>query len=191
MTPLHWAAYHGEPNLVKLFCENDALQTASVHGHRPVDIAGFCKKKEAVKQLAYNLALKILHRETQIANENYTVTFDGRRVLWNKTFTQDETDAFKLILMKGSRIHAYFAMKNVDKLDPKKVEADLDYTEAEDINSKGYDCRQDPKVFKCGTIEQSNSYSLPVTVDEGELRIIYWAAFYGLTEYVRWALIAN
>lgn len=49
MTPLHWAAYHGDPELVRLFCQYDAMQTASIHGYTPVDIAGFCGKVDTVE----------------------------------------------------------------------------------------------------------------------------------------------
>ena len=115
MTPLHWAAYHGDPNLVKLFCERGALQTASDHGHRPVDIAGYCGKIKAVKKLAYNLALKVLHEETLVQKKHYYDTFDGRRILMKEkvSLNSQETKAFDKILEKkgGSRIHAYFAMK--------------------------------------------------------------------------------
>ena len=84
MTPLHWAAYHGDPNLVKLFCERGALQTASDHGHRPVDIAGYCGQTKAVEQLAYNFALKVLHEETLVQRGEYYVTFDGRKDLFKE-----------------------------------------------------------------------------------------------------------
>ena len=66
MTPLHWAAYWGDERLVQILVKQGANQTASIHGYTPVDIAGFCGRKRAVKYIADDLALKILKEETMI-----------------------------------------------------------------------------------------------------------------------------
>ena len=65
----------------------------------------------------------------------------------------------------------------------------MDYTEAKnyETNADDYDHRQNPEVFVCASIDQTGLSR----VDEDDLRIVYWAAFYGLTEYVRWILVAK
>ena len=50
-----------------------------------------------------------------------------------------------------------------------------------------FDPRQHPKVFSCDDINSDNLSDQ----DQQELRIAYWAAYYGLTECVRWILVAN
>lgn len=66
MTALHWAAYHGDPYLANILCASGAKETASVHGYTPVDIAGFCNKKEVVYLFAKNKALVILKTLTML-----------------------------------------------------------------------------------------------------------------------------
>lgn len=48
MTPLHWAAFHGDADLTQLLLEEGAVQTPNIYGYYPVDIAGFSKNIEVV-----------------------------------------------------------------------------------------------------------------------------------------------
>ena len=41
MTPLHWAAFHGDPLLVQMLLENGAEMRFNVNDITPVDMAGF------------------------------------------------------------------------------------------------------------------------------------------------------
>jgi ankyrin repeat protein len=50
MTPLHWAAYHNDVEVVKLLTEHGAKQEKNNDGYYPVDIAAFC---EHVKTLDF------------------------------------------------------------------------------------------------------------------------------------------
>ena len=133
MTPLHWAAYHGDKQLVQYLCYFGARESASVHGYFPVDLAGFCGKSEAVEYLANNLCETILKQEKMIQNGEFEVReWDGEIVFHqepvNYHLSKKEIEAFNLILEKGSRIHAYFAMDKEDKLNPEKVAEDKDYS---------------------------------------------------------------
>jgi ankyrin repeat protein len=59
MTPLYWASYKGDLDLVKLLLSSGAIMIETVHGITPVDIAGFCGKKTIVTEFADHLAKKI------------------------------------------------------------------------------------------------------------------------------------
>jgi ankyrin repeat protein len=48
MTPLHWAAYHDDVEVVKLLMENGANQLKNKDGFYPVDIAAFCEHQKTV-----------------------------------------------------------------------------------------------------------------------------------------------
>jgi len=43
MTPLHWAAYHNDFEVVKLLLEKGAEQKVNRENSFPVDIAAICK----------------------------------------------------------------------------------------------------------------------------------------------------
>jgi len=59
MTPLHWAAYQGDTELLKLLLDNGAIMVETSLGSSPIDIAGFCGKKNIVNEFADYLAVKI------------------------------------------------------------------------------------------------------------------------------------
>lgn len=59
MTPLHWAAYQGDGQMVKLLLDNGAEMCESAVGNTPVDIAGFCGKQNVVLIFAEYLQAKI------------------------------------------------------------------------------------------------------------------------------------
>ena len=48
MTPLHWAAYSGDADLIQLLLDNGAVQLPNSYGFYPVDMAGFCKNTEVI-----------------------------------------------------------------------------------------------------------------------------------------------
>jgi|LauGreDrversion4_2_1035121.scaffolds.fasta_scaffold1877159_1 ankyrin repeat protein len=52
MTPLHWAAYHNDFEVVKLLMENGANQLKNKDGFYPVDIAAFCEHEKTVEFFA-------------------------------------------------------------------------------------------------------------------------------------------
>ena len=52
MTPLHWAAFHNDTEVLKLLLENEAYQSFNRSNMSPVDLAGLCGKKDAVKVFA-------------------------------------------------------------------------------------------------------------------------------------------
>ena len=60
MTPLHWAAFQGDAELVQLLLENGAEQLANVYDLYPVDIAGFMNKAEVIMTFCKNLEKKIM-----------------------------------------------------------------------------------------------------------------------------------
>ena len=129
MTPLHWAAYHGEPKLVWILVAHGATVQSSKHKYTPVDIAGFMGKVRVVNFLAKNYAFTCLKQDTMLLRGDYETFFDGRIELENHLtyeMTKSELDAFALIIKKGNRIHNYFAMPNEDKLNPEKIEEQKD-----------------------------------------------------------------
>ena len=63
MTSLHWAAYHGDRDLVQILLRAGAKQTVSKLGYTPVDIAGFSLRREVVEGLAYDCSIRILKAE--------------------------------------------------------------------------------------------------------------------------------
>ena len=66
----------------------------------------------------------------------YEYTFDGRTILHfdpkELELSRSEIEAFNQILLKGSRIHAFFAMKDEDMLDLDKVCEDKEVSEFQD-----------------------------------------------------------
>ena len=60
MTPLHWAAYHNDEEVVKLLQANGAESFKTILGNTPVDLAGFCKNTEVVLVFCKDLERKIL-----------------------------------------------------------------------------------------------------------------------------------
>lgn len=54
MTALHWAAYHGDVDVVNLLLEKRATQEFSKAGSTPVDIAGLAGRKEVVRAFCNN-----------------------------------------------------------------------------------------------------------------------------------------
>ena len=48
MTPLHWAAYQGDSEMIQLLLDKGAKQNMTINGNTPVDIAGFMKHQECI-----------------------------------------------------------------------------------------------------------------------------------------------
>ena len=59
MTPLHWAAFHGDPLLVQILLDHDAMQVPNANQITPVDMAGFMGNTETVRTFAKWLEKKI------------------------------------------------------------------------------------------------------------------------------------
>ena len=59
MTPLHWAAYQGDSDMVQLLLDSGARQYQTILGNTPVDIAGFCKNTEVVLTFCQELDKRI------------------------------------------------------------------------------------------------------------------------------------
>ena len=55
MTPLHWAAYHDDSDLVKYLLKKGAKIKFSLENFTPVDIAGFCQNANVVKVFCRDL----------------------------------------------------------------------------------------------------------------------------------------
>ena len=51
MTPLHWAAYHNDVDVLKLLLNSGAKPKLNKSGRAPIDLAGFCGHKAAIKVL--------------------------------------------------------------------------------------------------------------------------------------------
>jgi len=49
MTPLHWAAYNNDVGVLNLLLRSGAAITLNKSGYAPIDLAGFCGNKEAVR----------------------------------------------------------------------------------------------------------------------------------------------
>jgi len=49
MTPLHWAAYYNDVGTILLLLSYNAKIRLNKSGYAPVDLAGFCGNKEAVR----------------------------------------------------------------------------------------------------------------------------------------------
>ena len=70
MTPLHWAAYQNDADMVKYLIENGAESFKTTLGNTPVDIAGFCKNTSVVLIFCKDLEKKILaENERKLAGE--------------------------------------------------------------------------------------------------------------------------
>ena len=50
MTPLHWASYQSNEEMVRLLLDAGALQTMTKLGDTPVDMAGFCGEEATVDE---------------------------------------------------------------------------------------------------------------------------------------------
>jgi ankyrin repeat protein len=60
MTPLHWAAYNNDVGVLKLLLQSGAKNSVNKSGRAPIDLAGFCKNKEAVKVFVDDCESKIM-----------------------------------------------------------------------------------------------------------------------------------
>ena len=60
MTPLHWASYQNDGDMVKFLLERGAHSFKTILGNTPVDIAGFCKNVGIVRIFCKDLERKIL-----------------------------------------------------------------------------------------------------------------------------------
>ena len=60
MTPLHWACYNNDFDVVKLLLDKGAVQTRASNGNYPVDIAGVCGYKDVVNVICKNLRHKVM-----------------------------------------------------------------------------------------------------------------------------------
>ena len=59
MTALHWASFHGDPQLVQILLDQDAIQVPNANQITPVDMAGFMGNTETVRTFAKWLEKKI------------------------------------------------------------------------------------------------------------------------------------
>ena len=127
MTSLHWAAYHGDRDLVQILLRAGAKQTVSKLGYTPVDIAGFSLRREVVEGLAYDYSIRILKCELKVKRQKMNAV-DGQE----ENF-EEELDALKFeiqdfnkrLVAGGRRLHRYFAYR-----DPKydsDEDADMGY----------------------------------------------------------------
>ena len=73
MTPLHWAAYQGDSEMVELLLDSGAIQKQTILGNTPIDIAGFCNCSEVVMTFCKHLERKI---QNEIAEERGKGTDD-------------------------------------------------------------------------------------------------------------------
>lgn len=55
MTPLHWAAYQGDTDMVELLLKNGAKMIMTKLGDTPVDMAGFVDDSDTVLVLLSDL----------------------------------------------------------------------------------------------------------------------------------------
>jgi len=49
MTPLHWAAFNNDVGVINLLLRSGATISLNKSGYAPIDLAGFCGNKEAVR----------------------------------------------------------------------------------------------------------------------------------------------
>ena len=66
MTPLHWAAYHGDEEIVDELLKSGALQLYNEKKLAPVDVAGFRGKGAVVEIFCRHLAQHIVAEKTTV-----------------------------------------------------------------------------------------------------------------------------
>ena len=112
-----------------------------------MDIAGFCGRKAAVEVFVKDLAHRVLKETLIILRDMYETTWNGEIILSQEALefklSDKDKEAFAKILEKGSRIHAFFATKDPERLDPDEIIKDKELSEFQDEMAEGYDHRQD------------------------------------------------
>ena len=71
MTPLHWAAYHDDSDLVKFLLKKGAKIKFSLENFTPVDIAGFCQNANVVKVFCRDLEKFIEAEADELMNQEF------------------------------------------------------------------------------------------------------------------------
>ena len=76
MTPLHWAAYQGDEELVQILLDYGAIQSLTTLDNAPVDIAGFCKHQDVVMTFCQDMEKKFTKENVSIGNSKDDVVVD-------------------------------------------------------------------------------------------------------------------
>ena len=63
MTPLHWAAYQSDEQMVELLLANGAVMVETKLGDTPVDMAGFCNEVDTVLVFCRDLEKRFRNKQ--------------------------------------------------------------------------------------------------------------------------------